>query len=74
MVKPAFLYTGGNRELTSDPSGKFLYFIQNGGTGLNKFGSVGAFAIDPVTGDLNLTVNPVGLAFPSTAWTLAVTP
>jgi 6-phosphogluconolactonase (cycloisomerase 2 family) len=74
LVKPAFLHTGQNAELTSDPSGKFLYFLQNGGTGINKSGSVGAFAIDPVTGDLKLTVSPLDLAVPSTAWTLAVTP
>ena len=74
LVNPAFLHTGQNAELTSDPSGKFLYFIQNSGTGINQFGSVGAFAIDPVTGDLKLTVNPVALPALSIAWTLAVTP
>ena len=44
--------------LTADPSGKFLYFLTNGGVSfVNKTGSVGAFAIDPVTAMFLLRFN-----------------
>jgi hypothetical protein len=75
FVKSAVLHSGGNSELTSDPSGKFLYFLQNRPIGSGFWiGSVGAFAIDSVTGDLTPAVYPFDLDTPSTAWDVAVTP
>ena len=61
--------------LTADPSGKFLYFLTNGGVSfLNKTGSVGAFAIDPLTGDVSLAFQPIALAVPSDVRDMVITP
>src|SRR4029079_4426807 len=65
----------GMRNLTADPSGKFLYFLTNGGVSLlEKTGSIGAFAIDPVTGDIALAFQPVSLAAPSEVRDMVITP
>jgi hypothetical protein len=65
----------GTGNLTADPSGKFLYFLTNGGVSLlDRTGSVGAFAIDPVTGELPLAFQPIPLAAPSDVRDMVVTP
>jgi hypothetical protein len=70
MVGPMFLNIGRTGDLTEHPSGKFLYFLSNG----VDTGSVGAFAIDPVPGNLTLAFYPIKLATPSIATDLVVTP
>ena len=64
----------GTGHLTADPSGKFLYFLANGGVSLDKTGSVGAFAIDPVTGHLTVALYPTPLGPHSIAVDMIVTP
>ena len=60
--------------LTADPSGKFLYFLTNVGFLRDRTGSVGAFAIDPVTGDVSLAFQPIALAAPSDVRDMVITP
>jgi 6-phosphogluconolactonase (cycloisomerase 2 family) len=67
----------GTGHLTADPSGKFLYFLANGGKTASLFdktGSVGAFAIDPATGDLPVAVYRTPLGTPSIASDMVVMP
>ena len=62
LIKSVFLDRGAGGNLTADPSGKFLYFLTSDNQTL-----VGAFAIDPVTGDVSLAFQPIPLAAPSSA-------
>jgi 6-phosphogluconolactonase (cycloisomerase 2 family) len=70
LEKTQFLETSGMGDLTPDPSGKFLYFLSNG---INT-GSVGAFAIDPLTGEPRLAFDPKRLGMQSVAVDMVVTP
>ena len=67
-IKSVFLDRGAGN-LKADPSGKFLYFLSSDNQTL-----VGAFAIDPVTGDVPLAFQPIPLAAPSSAVDMVVTP
>jgi len=64
----------GMGNLTADPSGKFLYFLTNSNSNGVRTGSVGAFAIDPVTGDVSLAFQPIALATPSDVRDMVITP